>query len=171
MRINNISDNLILPIIKTLERMGVTIKKGKDWVEVDATTSDFKSVDIETGPFPGFPTDMQAQFMTLNCISHGSSLTTETIFENRFQHVTELKKMGAKISLNNNQAKIEGVSNLVGSNVSASDLRASASLVLAGLVGKNRTQIDDIYHIDRGYECIEEKLNKLGAEIIREPTI
>ena len=170
-RINNISDNLILPIIKTLERMGVTIKKGKDWVEVDATTSDLKSVDIETGPFPGFPTDMQAQFMTLNCISHGSSLTTETIFENRFQHVTELKKMGAKISLNNNQAKIEGVSNLVGSNVSASDLRASASLVLAGLVGKNRTQIDDIYHIDRGYECIEEKLNKLGAEIIREPTI
>ena len=160
-RINNISDNLILPIIKTLERMVVTIKKGKDWVEVDATTSDLKSVDIETGPFPGFPTDMQAQFMTLNCISHGSSLTTETIFENRFQHVTELKKMGAKISLNNNQAKIEGVSNLVGSNVSASDLRASASLVLAGLVGKNRTQIDDIYHIDRGYECIEEKLNKL----------
>ena len=170
-RINNISDNLILPIIKTLERMGVTIKKGKDWVEVDATTSDLKSVDIETGPFPGFPTDMQAQFMTLNCISDGSSLTTETVFENRFQHVTELKKMGAKISLNNNQAKIEGVSNLVGSNVSASDLRASASLVLAGLVGKNRTQIDDIYHIDRGYECIEEKLNKLGAEIIREPTI
>ncbi|MEC7479749.1 MAG: UDP-N-acetylglucosamine 1-carboxyvinyltransferase [Pseudomonadota bacterium] len=170
-RINNISDNLILPIITTLERMGVTIKKGKDWVEVDATTSDLKSVDIETGPFPGFPTDMQAQFMTLNCISDGSSLTTETVFENRFQHVTELKKMGAKISLNNNQAKIEGVSNLVGSNVSASDLRASASLVLAGLVGKNRTQIDDIYHIDRGYECIEEKLNKLGAEIIREPTI
>ena len=170
-RINNISDNLILPIIKTLERMGVTLKIGKDWVEVDATTSDLKSVDIETGPFPGFPTDMQAQFMTLNCISHGSSLTTETVFENRFQHVTELKKMGAKISLNNNQAKIEGVSNLVGSNVSASDLRASASLVLAGLVGKNRTQIDDIYHIDRGYECIEEKLNKLGAEIIREPTI
>ena len=116
--------------------MGVTIKKGKDWVEVDATTSDLKSVDIETGPFPGFPTDMQAQFMTLNCISDGSSLTTETVFENRFQHVTELKKMGAKISLNNNQAKIEGVSNLVGSNVSASDLRASASLVLAGLVGK-----------------------------------
>ncbi len=170
-RINNISDNLILPIITTLERMGVTIKKGKDWVEVDATTSDLKSVDIETGPFPGFPTDMQAQFMTLNCISDGSSLTTETVFENRFQHVTELKKMGAKISLNNNQAKIEGVSNLVGSNVSASDLRASASLFLAGLVGKNRTQIDDIYHIDRGYECIEEKLNKLGAEIIREPTI
>lgn len=170
-RINNISDNLILPIITTLERMDVTIKKGKDWVEVDATTSDLKSVDIETGPFPGFPTDMQAQFMTLNCISDGSSLTTETVFENRFQHVTELKKMGAKISLNNNQAKIEGVSNLVGSNVSASDLRASASLVLAGLVGKNRTQIDDIYHIDRGYECIEEKLNKLGAEIIREPTI
>ncbi len=170
-RINNISDNLILPTIKTLEKMGVAVKKGKDWVEVDATTSDLKSMDIETGPFPGFPTDMQAQFMTLNCISHGSSLVTETVFENRFQHVTELKKMGAKISLHNNQATIEGVSNLVGSNVSASDLRASASLVLAGLVGKNRTQINDIYHIDRGYECIEEKLNKLGAEIVREPTI
>ncbi len=107
--------------------------------------------------------------MTLNCISEGSSVITETVFENRFQHVNELKKMGAKISLKNNQAKITGVTNLVGSKVSASDLRASASLVLAGLVGKNRTQIDNIFHIDRGYECIEEKLNKLGAEIIREP--
>ena len=168
-KVNNVSPDLILPIIQTLQEMDVGVKYASNWVEVDATTSNLTSNDILTGPFPGFPTDMQAQFMTLNCISEGSSVITETVFENRFQHVNELKKMGAKISLKNNQAKITGVTNLVGSKVSASDLRASASLVLAGLVGKNRTQIDNIFHIDRGYECIEEKLNKLGAEIIREP--
>ena len=126
---------------------------------------------IFTEPFPGFPTDMQAQFMTLNTIANGNCIVEENVFENRFQHVSELRKMGANISLNKNKAFVSGISNLVGATVSASDLRASASLVLAGLVGKNKTQINDIYHIDRGYECIEEKLNKLGAEIIREPVV
>jgi UDP-N-acetylglucosamine 1-carboxyvinyltransferase len=114
---------------------------------------------------------MQAQFMALNTISKGESVIVENVFENRFQHVVELKKMGADISLNGSTAHISGVANLVGSSVIASDLRASASLVLAGLVGKNRTEIENIFHIDRGYECIEEKLNKLGAEIIREPVV
>ena len=114
---------------------------------------------------------MQAQFMALNTISKGTSKIIENVFENRFQHVVELKKMGADISLNGSSAVISGVVNLVGSSVIASDLRASASLVLAGLVGKNRTEIEDIFHIDRGYECIEEKLNKLGAEIVREPIV
>ena len=114
---------------------------------------------------------MQAQFMTLNTIASGTCMIEETVFENRFQHVSQLRKMGADITLNKNKASVSGVSNLVGANVRASDLRASASLVLAGLVGKNKTEINDIYHIDRGYECIEEKLNKLGAEIIREPVV
>ena len=109
--------------------------------------------------------------MALNTISKGESTIIENVFENRFQHVVELKKMGAHISLNGSTALISGVANLVGSSVIASDLRASASLVLAGLVGKNRTEIENIFHIDRGYECIEEKLNKLGAEIIREPVV
>ena len=109
--------------------------------------------------------------MALNTISKGTSTIIENVFENRFQHVVELKKMGADISLNGSTAHISGVANLVGSSVIASDLRASASLVLAGLVGKNRTEIENIFHIDRGYECIEEKLNKLGAEIIREPVV
>ena len=150
-----------------LEKLQVSIKGQNDFV----TMADIKAQDIFTEPFPGFPTDMQAQFMTLNSIASGSCVIEETVFENRFQHVSQLIKMGADISLNNNKASITGVSNLVGADVSASDLRASASLVLAGLVGKNKTQIDDIYHIDRGYECIEEKLNKLGAEIIREPVV
>ena len=169
-KINKIDSSRMGNMIEKFQLIGAFVELNENTIHIKMEKN-IEPVDVITEPFPGFPTDMQAQFMTLNCISDGSSLTTETVFENRFQHVTELKKMGAKISLNNNQAKIEGVSNLVGSNVSASDLRASASLVLAGLVGKNRTQIDDIYHIDRGYECIEEKLNKLGAEIIREPTI
>ena len=151
--------------------MGAVINTGKDFVEIDATLTDLKACNISTEPFPGFPTDMQAQFMALNTISKGESTIVENVFENRFQHVVELKKMGADISLNGSSAVINGVANLVGSSVIASDLRASASLVLAGLVGKNRTEIEDIFHIDRGYECIEEKLNKLGAEIVREPIV
>ena len=168
-KINKIKPETIQIISSKLIEMGAIVNSGSDWVEVDATKTDSKSKDISTEPFPGFPTDMQAQFMALNSISNGSSTIEETVFENRFQHVGELKKMGADISLDKNKASVKGVSNLVGAIVSASDLRASASLVLAGLVGKNRTQIEDIYHIDRGYECIEEKLTKLGAEIFREP--
>tara|TARA_Y100000748_G_scaffold172736_1_gene144651 strand:- start:888 stop:2153 length:1266 start_codon:yes stop_codon:yes gene_type:complete len=168
-KINKIKPETIQIISSKLVEMGVIVESGVDWVEVDATTTDLISKDISTEPFPGFPTDMQAQFMALNTISNGHCVIEETVFENRFQHVGELNKMGAEISLEKNRASVKGVSNLVGAIVSASDLRASASLVLAGLVGKNRTQIEDIYHIDRGYECIEEKLTKLGAEIFREP--
>ena len=170
-KVNKINPSTINIISEKLIQMGVKVNIDKDSVEVDATSSDLKAQDIFTEPFPGFPTDMQAQFMTLNTIAAGNCTIEETVFENRFQHVSQLRKMGADIVLNKNKASVTGVSNLVGANVSASDLRASASLVLAGLVGKNKTQIDDIYHIDRGYECIEEKLNKLGAEIIREPVV
>ena len=170
-KVNKINPQTIKILTKKLTDMGVKVNVGENYVEVDATSSDIIAQDIYTEPFPGFPTDMQAQFMTLNSIASGTCMIEETVFENRFQHVSQLNKMGADITLNNNKASITGVSNLVGANVSASDLRASASLVLAGLVGKNKTQIDDIYHIDRGYECIEEKLNKLGAEIIREPVV
>ena len=170
-KVNKINPQTIKVLTKKLADMGVKVNVGENFVEVDATSSDIIAQDIYTEPFPGFPTDMQAQFMTLNSIASGTCIIEETVFENRFQHVSQLKKMGADITLDNNKASITGVSNLVGADVSASDLRASASLVLAGLVGKNKTQIDDIYHIDRGYECIEEKLNKLGAEIIREPVV
>ena len=170
-KVNKINPQTIKILTKKLSDMGVGVNVGENYVEVDATSSDIIAQDIYTEPFPGFPTDMQAQFMTLNSIASGTCTIEETVFENRFQHVSQLKKMGADITLDNNKASITGVSNLVGADVSASDLRASASLVLAGLVGKNKTQIDDIYHIDRGYECIEEKLNKLGAEIIREPVV
>lgn len=170
-KVNKINPQTIKILTKKLSDMGVGVNVGENYVEVDATSSDIIAQDIYTEPFPGFPTDMQAQFMTLNSIASGTCIIEETVFENRFQHVSQLKKMGADITLDNNKASITGVSNLVGADVSASDLRASASLVLAGLVGKNKTQIDDIYHIDRGYECIEEKLNKLGAEIIREPVV
>ncbi len=170
-KVNKINPSTINIISEKLKQMGVKVNIDEDSVEVDATSSDLKAQDIFTEPFPGFPTDMQAQFMTLNTIATGNCTIEETVFENRFQHVSQLRKMGADIVLNKNKASVKGVSNLVGANVSASDLRASASLVLAGLVGKNKTQIDDIYHIDRGYECIEEKLNKLGADIIREPVV
>ena len=170
-KVNKIDPETINIVSEKLMNMGVEVNIGSDFVEVDATSSDLKAQDIFTEPFPGFPTDMQAQFMTLSTIASGTCIIEETVFENRFQHVSQLRKMGADITLNKNKASVSGVSNLVGANVRASDLRASASLVLAGLVGKNKTEINDIYHIDRGYECIEEKLNKLGAEIIREPVV
>jgi len=170
-KVNKIDPETINIVSEKLMNMGVEVNIGSDFVEVDATSTDLKAQDIFTEPFPGFPTDMQAQFMTLNTIASGTCMIEETVFENRFQHVSQLRKMGADITLNKNKASVSGVSNLVGANVRASDLRASASLVLAGLVGKNKTEINDIYHIDRGYECIEEKLNKLGAEIIREPVV
>ncbi len=170
-KVNKIDPKTINIVSEKLMEMGVKVNIGSDFVEVDATSSDLKAQDIFTEPFPGFPTDMQAQFMTLNTIASGTCIIEETVFENRFQHVSQLRKMGADITLNKNKASVSGISNLVGANVRASDLRASASLVLAGLVGKNKTEINDIYHIDRGYECIEEKLNKLGAEIIREPVV
>ena len=169
--VKKIEPKTIQVLTNKLIEMGVNVSYGENWVEADATSSEITCIDIDTEPFPGFPTDMQAQFMALNTIATGSCTIEETVFENRFQHVSQLRKMGADIVLSKNKAFVKGVPNLVGSEVKASDLRASASLVLAGLVGKNRTQIDNIYHIDRGYECIEEKLNKLGADIIREPVV
>ena len=169
--VKKIEPKTIQVLTNKLIEMGINVSYGENWVEADATSSEITCVDIGTEPFPGFPTDMQAQFMALNTIAAGSCTIEETVFENRFQHVSQLRKMGADIVLSKNKAFVKGVPNLVGSEVKASDLRASASLVLAGLVGKNRTQIDNIYHIDRGYECIEEKLNKLGADIIREPVV
>lgn len=169
--VKKIEPKTIQVLTNKLIEMGVNVSYGENWIEADATSSEITCVNIDTEPFPGFPTDMQAQFMALNTIATGSCTIEETVFENRFQHVSQLRKMGADIVLSKNKAFVKGVPNLVGSEVKASDLRASASLVLAGLVGKNRTQIDNIYHIDRGYECIEEKLNKLGADIIREPVV
>jgi UDP-N-acetylglucosamine 1-carboxyvinyltransferase len=154
-------------VIEKLENSGAKISQGKDWVSILMEKERPKAVSLTTGPYPAFPTDMQAQFVALNSISEGSSTVTETIFENRFMHVQEIARMGGKISLKGNTAFIKGTSNLFGAPVMATDLRASASLVLAGLVAKGETVIDRIYHIDRGYERIEEKLKLLGADIER----
>jgi UDP-N-acetylglucosamine 1-carboxyvinyltransferase len=127
-------------------------------------------VDIHTSPYPGFPTDMQAQFTALNCIATGTGTITESVFENRFMHVLELQRMGAQVKLEGNTAITSGVTRLTGAPLMATDLRASASLVLAGLVAEGTTEVDRIYHIDRGYETIEEKLANLGAQIKRVPS-
>jgi UDP-N-acetylglucosamine 1-carboxyvinyltransferase len=126
-----------------------------------------QSVNLSTAPYPGFATDMQAQFMALNCIARGTARITETIFENRFMHAQELQRLGADISIHDNTAVVKGVERLLGANVMATDLRASASLVVAGLVAQGETQIDRIYHLDRGYEALEQKLSGLGAKIVR----
>jgi UDP-N-acetylglucosamine 1-carboxyvinyltransferase len=126
-----------------------------------------KSVNIRTAPYPAFPTDMQAQFMTLNTVAQGAATMTETIFENRFMHVQELRRLGADIEVEGNTAIVRGRPELSGATVMATDLRASASLVIAGLVAQGETTVERIYHLDRGYECIEEKLSQLGARIKR----
>jgi len=152
-----------------LEEAGATVTSGEDWIEVDMKGKRAKAINIRTAPYPAFPTDMQAQFSILNALADGSSTITETVFENRFMHVQELQRMGANIELQGNTAIITGVEKLTGAPVMATDLRASASLVIAGLVAEGETVIERIYHIDRGYECIEEKLQQLGAKIRRVP--
>ncbi|MBS0286203.1 MAG: UDP-N-acetylglucosamine 1-carboxyvinyltransferase [Proteobacteria bacterium] len=159
--------NILTSVLEKLEEAGAHIATGEDWVSLDMRGNRPKAVDIYTSPFPGFPTDMQAQFMALNTVAIGKGILTETVFENRFMHAHELRRMGANIQLNGNTAIIEGVPHLTAAPVMATDLRASASLVLAGLVAKGTTTVDRIYHIDRGYECIEEKLAQLGATIKR----
>lgn len=159
--------NILEAVLNKLEEAGAEISSGEDWITLDMRGRRPKAVDICTAPFPGFPTDMQAQFMALNTVAEGRGVMTETVFENRFMHAHELRRMGANIQLNGNTAQIEGVSQLTAAPVMATDLRASASLVLAGLVAKGTTIVDRIYHIDRGYECIEEKLAQLGANIKR----
>jgi UDP-N-acetylglucosamine 1-carboxyvinyltransferase len=167
--INKIDPSRMGAIIETLQKAGAEINSNENSISLDMTNNAIKPVDIITAPFPGFPTDMQAQFTVLNCIGHGGSFVKETIFENRFMHVQELNRMGTDITINGTTALINGVDSISGAQVMATDLRASASLILAGLVAKGETIVDRIYHIDRGYERIEEKLSNLGAEIIRLP--
>lgn len=159
-------DNLLSLLCK-FEEAGAAITIGEDWVTLDMHGLRPQAVNIATAPYPAFPTDMQAQFMVLNSIAEGTSSVIETIFENRFMHVQELQRMGAKIRLNGNTAMITGVEKLTGAPVMATDLRASASLILAGLVADGETCVERIYHVDRGYERIEEKFSLLGADIKR----
>lgn len=153
-------------IIEKLNKAGALVTQGNDFLRVVMTKRP-QAVDIKTLPYPAFPTDMQAQFMTLNCVADGASHMTETIFENRYMHVPELCRMGAKIEVDGNIAMIRGVTQLYGAEVMATDLRASASLVLAGMYAEGQTLVDRIYHLDRGYEHIEHKLNNVGANIVR----
>ena len=154
-------------VLEKLRQAGAVITCGDDWIELDMQGKAPKAVNIKTAPHPGFPTDMQAQFVTLNCVAEGTGMITETIFENRFMHVPELQRMGAQVSLNGNSAITQGRSVLKGAPVMATDLRASASLVIAGLVAEGVTEVNRIYHLDRGYEHIESKLQALGADIQR----
>ena len=158
---------LLEAVLLKLIESGAAISTGKDWIELDMKGKRPKAVNIKTSPYPGFPTDMQAQFTALNSIAEGTSMIIENIFENRFMHVNEMQRMGAKISIEGNTAICEGVEKLTSAQVMATDLRASASLVLAGLVAEGKTLVDRIYHIDRGYDCIEEKLHGLGAKVMR----
>jgi UDP-N-acetylglucosamine 1-carboxyvinyltransferase len=159
-------DNLLSMLCK-FEEAGAHITMGEDWVSLDTQGLRPEAVNISTAPYPGFPTDMQAQFMAMNAIAQGSSTVIETIFENRFMHLPELQRMGAKIQSNGNTAMITGVEKLTGATVMATDLRASASLILAGLAAEGETTVERIYHVDRGYDRIEEKLSLLGADIKR----
>jgi UDP-N-acetylglucosamine 1-carboxyvinyltransferase len=154
-------------VLEKLKESGADIALGDDWIELDMGGRRPRSVDVTTAPYPGFPTDMQAQFTALNSIAEGTGVITETIFENRFMHVQELQRLGADIQLKGNTAIIRGMPGLTGAPIMATDLRASASLVLAGLVADGTTTVDRVYHIDRGYENIEEKLRSLGARIKR----
>ena len=160
---------LIDSVIDKLREAGADIEVGEDWISLDMHGKRPKAVNIRTAPYPAFPTDMQAQFMALNTIADGTSTVVETVFENRFMHVQELQRMGADIEVEGNTAIIRGVEKLSGAPIMATDLRASASLILAGLVAEGETEVQRIYHIDRGYEIIEEKLALLGAKIQRIP--
>ena len=156
-------------VIDKLQEAGATISSGDNWIEIDMRGRRPQAVDIRTAPYPAFPTDMQAQFAALNTVANGVGTIIETIFENRFMHMLEMRRMGAEIRLEGNTAIIKGVDRLTAAPVMATDLRASASLILAALVADGRTEIERIYHIDRGYEAIEEKLQQLGARIRRVP--
>ncbi len=156
-------------VIGKLQEAGARVDVGENWIEIDMRGRRPRAVDIRTAPYPAFPTDMQAQFAALNAVATGVGTIIETIFENRFMHMLEMRRMGAEIRLEGNTAIIKGVERLTAAPVMATDLRASASLILAGLVAEGRTEIERIYHIDRGYEAIEEKFQALGARIRRTP--
>ncbi|WP_311947910.1 UDP-N-acetylglucosamine 1-carboxyvinyltransferase [Halomonas piscis] len=161
--------DILEAVLAKLEEAGAEVACGADWISLDMHGRRPRAVNIRTAPYPAFPTDMQAQFVAMNAVAEGSSRVVETIFENRFMHVQELNRMGADIALEGNTALITGVESLSGAPVMATDLRASASLVIAAMMADGETQVDRIYHIDRGYECIEEKLQQLGARIRRVP--
>jgi UDP-N-acetylglucosamine 1-carboxyvinyltransferase len=168
-RVKNTRPEHVDSVLAKLQEAGAKIGIGENWIEVDMRGRRPRSVDIRTAPYPAFPTDMQAQFAALNTVADGVGTIIETIFENRFMHMLEMRRMGAEIRLEGNTAIIKGVPRLNAAPVMATDLRASASLILAGLVAEGRTEIERIYHIDRGYEAIEEKLQQLGAKIRRTP--
>jgi len=154
-------------VLAKLEEAGAEIVTGGDWITLDMHGKRPKAVNLKTAPYPGFPTDMQAQFSALNAIALGSGRITETIFENRFMHIDEMARMGAQVAVEGNTVIQQGIERLKAAPVMATDLRASASLVIAALVADGETVIDRIYHIDRGYDCIEEKMGALGATIKR----
>lgn len=162
--------NELEAVLLKLEEAGADIEVGDDWISLDMHGNRPKAVSIRTAPYPAFPTDMQAQFTALNCVAEGQATIVETVFENRFMHVQELQRMGAELQVEGNTVVSSGQQKLAGAPVMATDLRASASLVLAALVAEGDTVVERIYHIDRGYECIEEKLQQLGANIRRVPS-
>jgi len=170
-KLKDTDPTLLDAVLSKLEEAGAHLDTDHDWISIDMNGKRPKAVDLQTAPYPAFPTDMQAQFSVMNSIARGSGTITETVFENRFMHVQELQRMGADINLKGNTAFSTGVKKLTGAPVMATDLRASASLVIAGLIANGTTTVDRIYHIDRGYECIEEKLQQLGAQIRRVPAI
>jgi UDP-N-acetylglucosamine 1-carboxyvinyltransferase len=165
-RVTGTRADILEVVLEKLRECGANIETGPDWIALD-TNSALNAVSVRTAPYPAFPTDMQAQFMALNSVASGTALITETIFENRFMHVQELKRLGADIEFEGNTAVVKGVPHLDGATVMATDLRASASLVLGGLIARGKTTIERVYHLDRGYESIEKKLSQLGARIER----
>lgn len=169
-KVKDTRPDILEAVLRKLEQAGADIKVGDDWIELDMHGRRPRSVSLRTAPYPAFPTDMQAQFTALNAVAQGTGSITETVFENRFMHVHEMNRMGASIRVEGNTVIVDGVEKLKGAPVMATDLRASASLIIAGLVSENETLVDRIYHIDRGYECIEEKLQSLGARIRRVPS-
>lgn len=168
-RVKNTAPPLLDSLTAKLRECGADIEIGDDWIALDMAGRRPKAVNVRTAPYPAFPTDMQAQVCALNAVAEGVGMVTETVFENRFMHILEIQRMGAEVKLEGHTAISTGVEYLTGAPVMATDLRASASLVLAGLVAQGDTLVDRIYHIDRGYECIEEKLAQLGADIRRMP--
>jgi UDP-N-acetylglucosamine 1-carboxyvinyltransferase len=165
-RLNGARADSLDAVLNKLREAGTTVEAAADWIELQAHGRR-QAVNLRTAPYPGFPTDMQAQFVALNSVAQGTAVVTETIFENRFMHAQELRRLGADIEVEGNTAIVKGVTHLDGATVMATDLRASASLVVAGLVARGTTTIERVYHLDRGYERIEEKLSQLGGRIRR----
>ncbi|WP_136248596.1 UDP-N-acetylglucosamine 1-carboxyvinyltransferase [Halomonas borealis] len=168
-KVRNTRADILEAVLAKLEEAGANVTTGEGWIALDMQGRRPQAVNVRTAPYPAFPTDMQAQFVAMNAVAEGTARVVETIFENRFMHVQELNRMGASIALEGNTAVITGVESLSGAPVMATDLRASASLVIAAMMAEGETLVDRIYHIDRGYECIEEKLQLLGAKIRRIP--